>query len=59
MGTEVGYLVKIFVDCCFLTSKGTRSLNSLVTDCDDDLEGFDLEKNIVCKGLGLTVVMCI
>ena len=43
MGTEVGYLVKIFLDCCFLSSKGTRSLNSFVVDADDDLEDFDLE----------------
>jgi hypothetical protein len=43
MGTEVGYLVKIFLDCCFLSSKGTRSLNSFVIDAADDLEDFDLE----------------
>jgi hypothetical protein len=43
MGTEVGYLVKIFLDCCFLCSKGTRSLNSFMIDDADDLEDFDLE----------------
>ena len=43
MGIEVGYLVKIFLDCCFLSSKGTRSLNSFVIEDGDDLEDFDLE----------------
>jgi hypothetical protein len=34
-GTDVGYLVKIFVDCCFLSSKDNRSLNSFVADIAD------------------------
>jgi hypothetical protein len=42
MGIELGYLVKIFADCCFLASKGTRSLNSFVIVAVD-LEDLNIE----------------
>lgn len=33
-GIDPGYLVKIFVDCCFLSSKDNLSLNSFVAVID-------------------------
>ena len=47
-GTELGYLVKIFADCCFLSSKDNRSLNSFVADITD-FEDLNIENILACK----------